>query len=261
MAYNRISARRGSAVDLDIRVLRGGVLTDPFGIYRIEIYKGKVAADTNVAIIEVDSPDTSSYPSPLQIGTNPGEYLYQWAVPDDTPVPDVYFDVWYFWGVDPRAGSESGSSSSDLSLHESKLIQICNRFWIYPDQWYVDGGLQTIRFGFEPLDIKFHKSEVRPLEIGLMPLPLYDFDYNLVMPIIPYINATISVKTENEELIIDDAPMTIKLRQGAHRTNPFVLSYLLNTLDYFIGTYKYRIKLVLPDGTTRVSGNFYFTVS
>lgn len=262
MAYTRISARRGSPVDLKTQFMRGGVPTDPFAIYRVEIYRTKIAAENIIDVISVESPLNTGYPSPLVTGENPGEYKLVWSVPEDAHVPDIYFDVWYFHANDPRRPDETGGTGDlDLSLYESRLIQICNRFWVYPDKWYTDGGLQTIKFGFEPLDTKFNKPEVRPLEVGLMPMPLYDYDYNLVAPIIPYVDARISIKTENDEMIVDSAPMTIKLRQGAYRTNPFVLSYLLNTVEFFIGTYKYRVLITLPDGTTRVSGTYYFSVS
>ena len=121
--------------------------------------------------------------------------------------------------------------------------------------------MQTVRFAFEPLDIKFHKPESRPLEVGIMPLPLYDYDYNFVTPIIPYITYTISIFTENCETVVDEAAMTIKTRQGSYRSNPWVASYNLNTSTFFIGTYKYRVTATLPNGSTRVSGDFYLTIS
>lgn len=295
MAYTRISARRGQQVDLDVTFLQGGIAADPYAIYRIEIYQGKVADDKIVAAVDIPAPSSSDYPLPLvKIGSGDGHFRYTWDVPSDLVVPDVYFDVWYFYGSNPissssgsgsgssgssgsssgssgsgsgSSGSSSGSNSSgsstdlnDLSLYTTQLTKVCNRFWVYPDQWYADGGLQTIRLGFEPLDKVFRKPEVRPLEVGMMPLPLYDYDFNLVTPILPYTVATIEISTENCERIVDDVAITIKLRQGAYRSNPFVLSYLLDTSDFLIGTYKYRITIQLPDGTTRTSDSLYFTI-
>jgi hypothetical protein len=258
MAYTRVSARRGEQVALEARFVQGGVPTAPHAIYRVEIYRGKVAAENIVDAIDIPSPDSSEYPGVLVEGAA-GLYTLNWTVPDYADVPDVYFDVWYFFGSDPR--NLSSSSGDEYVENEDKLIQFCNRFWVYPDSWYVDGGLQTLRFGFEALDTRFNKPEKRPLEIGLMPLPLYDYDYNLVAPIIPYIDAKIDMWTVHKEPIITQEPMTIKLRQGAYRSNPFVLSYLFDTEDIFIGTYKYRITLTLPDGTTRISPDSFITVS
>ena len=279
--YNRISARRGQKVDLDTTFYQGGRRADPYAIYRVEIFRGKVATENIVDAIDIPSDsgtgtDSTNYPYPLVRPPNApaantncptppnctletevadsstGKFRLVWDVPSDAIVPDVYFDVWYFYSTNP---------GSPLSNYESSLLKQCNRFWVYPDDWYADGGLQTIRFGFEPLDIKFRKPESRPLEVGIMPLPLYDYDYNLVAPIIPYLSPTISIWTDNAEPVITNATCQIKLRQGAFRTNPWVISYNLDTCGFFIGTYKYRVKVMLPDGSTRVSGDFYFTVS
>lgn len=250
MAYNRVSARRGQAVDLGATFFLGGQATDPHAIYRIEIFRGKVS-DSNI-VDAIDIPSGSGYPAPL---TSPsaGKYNLAWAVPNDVVVPDVYFDVWYYFGTDPGTGA--------LSDYEAQLLKQCNRFWVYPDNWYVDGGLDTIRFAFEPLDIKFRKPEKRPLEVGITPLPLYDYNYNLVAPLIPYLSPTITITTENYEPLVENAPCQIKLRQGSFRDNPWVISYLFDTTTVFIGTYRYRITLTLPDGTTRTSGDLYITVS
>jgi len=276
--YGRVSARRGQPVALDVAFFSGGIPTDPYAIDRIEIYRESVETSNLVETIEVVPPDSSDYPYPLErppvqevqtpqmmppdysgdtgTGTSiDGRYRLVWDVPADAVVPAVYFDVWYFWGTDPVVGT------GDLDDYTDQLLSQCNRFWVYPDNWYADGGLQTIRFGFEPLDIKFRKPERRPLEVGIMPLPLYDYDYNFVAPIIPYINATISMWTAAGEQILTNAPCDLKLRQGSYRTNPWVVSYMLDTSALFKGTYKYRIVLELPDGTTRVSGDYYFTVS
>lgn len=276
-AYTRISARKGQDVDLRTIFYRGGQPADPFKIYRVEIFRGSVAGCNIVDAIDVEQGSSGSepYPFPLERWTgeitagmctgNPvctsrtsqtsstGRFKLIWAVPTDAIVPDIYFDVWYFFATDPGV--------SDLDDARDQLLEQCNRFWVYPDNWYVDGGLQTIRFGFEPLDVKFHKPERRPLEVGIMPLPLYDYDYNLVAPIIPYLTPSISIWTSADEEVIINSPCAVKLRQGSFRSNPYVISYLLDTCTLFKGTYRYRVSVVLPDGSNRVSGDFYFTVS
>ena len=259
MAYSRISARRGSVVDLDMTFYRGGVAADPV-LYRVEIFRGSVEAANIVAAFPIAEYGTSSYPAPvtqLHSGSGhwTGHYRLSWTVPDTIVVPDIYFDVWYFFSTDPRVGTEG------FEPYLSQLLESIQRFWIYPDQWYADGGLDTIKFGFEPMDVKFRKPEVRPLEVGLMPLPLYDYNYNLVAPIIPYLTATITITTEAKETIVDAAACTIKLRQGAYRANPYVISYNLTTSNFYIGTYEYRITMNMPDGTTRVSPTYYLTIS
>jgi hypothetical protein len=277
--YNRISARRGQDVNLDATFYLGGQRADPFAIYRIEIFRGSVASENIVAAISIPAPSESSYPLPLVRQPDPpaaneacptppdcddqlvgdgtdvsdGRFRLVWTVPTDVVVPDVYFDVWYFFSTDP--------GGSDLADSTDELLNQCNRFWIYPENWYVDGGLQTVNFGFEPLNIKFNKPERRPLEIGIMPLPLYDFNYNLVAPIIPFLTPTISIWTDSGEEVISNEQCTIGVRQGAFRTNPWVINYMLDTCRLFKGTYRYRVQVVLPDGTTRVSGDFYLTVS
>lgn len=257
MAYNRVSARRGNPVELDVSFFRGGVLHDPYAIYRVEIFRGSVREENIVDAIDVPDPNSSDYPGSDitkldDSNGDGGKYRLIWDVPKDAVAPDIYFDVWYFFGEHP--------STSDSTAAESQLINVQNRFWVYPDKWYADGGLTTIRFDFEPLDIKFRKPEIRPLELGVMPLPLYDFDFNHVSCLLPYLEPTISIFTENCELLVEDEPCTIKIRQGSYRVNPFVISYNLDTSRFLIGTYRYRITVPLPDGTTRVSKDYYLTI-
>ena len=125
----------------------------------------------------------------------------------------------------------------------------------------MDAGLETLRIGFEPIDCKFSRGEVRTLEVGMMPLPLYDFDYNFVAPIIPYLTAKISVSTDQNELLIESDPMRIGLRQGSYRSNPFVLQYTLDTRKLLRGSYKYQVTIILPNGESRVSPAFNLQVS
>lgn len=285
MAFNRISARRGRDVNLDLTFFNGGIPADPFAIYAVEIYRGKIDSCNLIETILIDDVDGSSYPNPLvrqpelaeselgQCGgvgfvgcdsdsgtgtdsNDDGKFRLVWDVPSNVVVPDVYFDVWHYWPTDPRSGT-----TGDLSDYIDSLLSNTSRFWVYPDDWYSDGGLQTIRFSFEPLDQKFRKPEKRPLEVGLMPLPLYDYDYNLVQPLIPYLSPKITIWSSNDELILDNASMIIKLRQGSFRSNPWVASYMMDTCRLLKGTYKYRITLNIPDGSTRVSDDLIFTIS
>jgi len=93
-----------------------------------------------------------------------------------------------------------------------------------------------------------------------MPLPLYDFDQNLIMPAIPRSTATITIETINCETLVEAEPMTIRLKQGSYRTNPFVLSYQFDTSGFLVGTYKARVTLTLPEGSMHTSPDMFFTV-
>jgi len=287
--FKRISARRGNQVDLNVSFYRGGQLADPYAIRKLEIYKTSVNESNKVVEIILDSPcdTTGSYPSPIEqvtadtpagnCGTGvlegeavTGKYHYLWDVPVDAVAPDVYFDVWTWLPVNPCSlddfdGSTNcdGDCYSDLDDTDlSSLLQrCCNKFWVYEDQWVCSDGLESVNFGFEPLNQKFRLPEVRHLEVGLMPLPLYDYNFNLVAPMIPNLSATICVETMHGELLVDDVDMEIGIRQGSYRTNPFVLRYLLRTGNFLIGSYKYKITITMPDGTTRTSPSFVLTVS
>lgn len=288
MPFQRISARRGQIVDLSTTFVHGGIVTDPYAIRRIEIYRSQITPHNLVETIDVVDPCDPSYPSPISrvaeatdigdCGTIPdtselvlpGQYIYEYMVPIDAVVPDIYYDVWYYYPVNPCTtvlgtdctdGSDGTCASNiDDELYSGLLLSSCNRFWVYPDNWFVSDGLQTVRYHFEPLDQKFFTPEARPLEVGIMPLPLYDYNFNLAVPIIPYLSATIRVETKHCELVIDDEPMTIGLRQGSYRSNPYVLQWNLDTSRFLIGTYRYQVKLTLPDGSTRVSGKFIFVI-
>lgn len=266
MADKRISGRRGQTLNLDVSFYRNGVLTDPYAIRKIEIYQTSVAPHNLITTIPFVDPDDSLYPSPA-VKEDTGLYYYPYDVPSDAEVPDVYFDLWYYYADNPCDGSGTGTSGTegdcdldDDTLEES-LLFCCHRFWVYPDGWACLDDLSVIEFGFEPLSIHFNKPETRPLQVGIMPLPLYDYDYNTVAPIIPMLTATISVETRCGELLVDESDMTIGLRQGSYRTNPYVLRWNLDTTSFLCGTYRYKVKVVLPDGTSRVSKWFHFTVS
>lgn len=281
-AFPRISARRGHVVDLNIDFLRNGVPADPYAIRFVEIYKSQVLPHNLVATIPMVTPDDALYPAPAcqdavdattgDCGTEPtesgisiaGKYHLPFAIPSSFVVPDVYFDVWYYFASNPCDGEETaGTDACDIDSAEfdDQLLRCCHRFWIYPDEWFCDDRLQTIRFAFEPLDQKFHSPEVRPLEVGLMPLPLYDYNFNLVNPIIPYLRPTITIQTQHCELLVDNDPCTIGIRQGSYRSNPWVVQYELDTIKFLKGTYFYQITLTLPNGQTRVSRRFVFVIS
>lgn len=283
-AFPRISARRGQVVDLNVDFLNNGVLTDPYAIRRVEIYKGSVVPHNLVTTVTVIDKDNVLYPSPLcqdeeatdigDCGTIPdteaipivGKYHLPFAIPADYEVPDVYFDVWYYFADDPCG--DLGTDPTELTgcdidelTYDSLLLKCCHRFWVYPDEWFCDDKLQTIRFGFEPLDQRFHTPEVRPLEVGLMPLPLYDYNFNLVNPIIPFLQPTITIETQFCELLVDNDACRIGIRQGAYRSNPWVIQYDLDTSRFLKGTYRYYLTLTLPNGSTRVSRKFILTIS
>lgn len=292
MTYKRISGLRGNPIELDVSFRRGGVLTDPYAIKTVEIYKTQVLAHNKVAEFVLDSPCSDAYPAPIErvtadipagnCGTDaiegqaiPGKYKLIWDVPSDAVVPDVYFDVWTYYPTNPcllpefegstecELGTDGTYCHTDLDSDDLSGLRLscCNRFWLYPDQWLCTDSLQTVRLGFEPLDQKFNQPEIRPLEIGIMPLPLYDYNYNLVAPMLPFLTGTIRIETMNREVLVNDAPLDIGIRQGSYRTNPYVFKYLLDTSNFLIGTYKYRVTAILPDGSSRTSKNFILTIA
>ena len=280
-AFPRISARRGQVADLNVDFLRNGILTNPYAIRFVEIYKTSVAPHNLVATVPVVLPGDLIYPSPIyqeQIiaetglcGTEPtedstpvvGKYHLLYTIPNDFSVPNVYFDLWYYFADNPcgELGTDGTECDIDDEQYDPLLLKCCHRFWIYPDEWFCNDSLQTVRFGFEPLDQKFHTPEVRPLEIGIMPLPLYDYNFNLVNPLIPFLRPTLSMETQNAELLIENSPARMGIRQGSYRSNPWVIQYDFDTSKWLKGTYRYWITLNLPDGSTRVSRKFILTIS
>jgi len=271
MALPRISGRVNQAIDLDASFLRNGVLTDPYAIRQIDIYKTQVVPANLIASFPVVDPDDPLYPSPA-VKTADGKYLLTWDVPASVSPPDIFFDVWSYFADNPCEVGSGGTydflgsgteGACDLEADElqSQLLSCCHRFWIYPDGWFCGDMLQTFNFAFEPLGLKFKSPEKRFLEVGLQPLPLYDFNFNQIAPMVPFITATIRIETRNCELLVDDLPMEMALRQGSFRTNPFVLRYLVDTSNFLIGTYRYRILMNLPDGTTKASQWFILQVT
>lgn len=280
-AYPRISARKGQVVDLNVDFYHSGVLADPYAIRYVEIYKTQVVPHNLVATIPVVERDSIHYPSPVlheyesavpgECCTEPtedmtpivGKYHLPFTVPNDFSVPDIYYDVWYYFPTNPCGELGTGGTECDIDeeQYSDLLLKCCHRFWVYPDEWMCDDKLQTIRFGFEPLDQKFYQPESRPLEVGIMPLPLYDYNFNLVNPMIPFLKPTITVETQNNEKILCDEPCRIGIRQGSYRSNPWVVQYDIDTCKFLKGTYRYFIALRLPNGSSRVSRKFILTIS
>ncbi len=266
-AKPRIATRKGQQADLNVDFYNNGQLADPYAIRNIKIYKTLVAPHNLVTTIPVVDPDsvTLAYPAPIcreMVTTDTyavGKYHLLFTVPEDYAAPDVYYDVWEYYPTNPCTTTDPCDLSS--SAYASQLQSQCHRFYVYPNEWFTSDDLQTIRFGFEPLDVKFNQPEIRPLEVGIMPLPLYDYNFNLVNPMIPYLRATITISTKNCEIIVDDAPCRIGFRQGSYRSNPYVVKYDINTSAFLKGTYQYQITLTLPDGTSRVSQKFALSIN
>lgn len=259
--FPRISGRTGSSIALNATFYLNGVPTDPFAIRRIDIFQGSEKPENLVAQIPIPLPTDLTYPSPLIKPVNgsgdpiPGAFTLVFDVPSDFVAPSVYIDVWRFVGQDP------GTSGSDVDLdNEAFWKSQCNRFWIFADGFFIDDGLVVPRLGFEAIDKVFRKPEVRTLEVGIVPLPLYDFDFNRIAPIIPQLNAFITIQTDNCELLVDKAPCRLGVRQGSFRTHPFVVQFTLDTNTFLVGTYQYRITLELPNGETRTSEPLRMTI-
>ena len=269
MPQPRVSGRLGDQIDLNVTFFRNGQPTDPFAIRRVQIYKSAVQEENLVVEFPVVDPTDINYPSPLSRETDsngdelPGVFHLFWDVPESgIPVPDIFFDVWSYVPDDPGIGTDtSGLVDTSLLDDESQWLQCCNEFWLFNDGFFCDNGLCTIRLGFEPLDIKFTQPEIRTLEVGITPLPLYDFDFNKIAPIIPHLQAFFTLQTDNCELLVNQAPMKIGLRQGTYRSNPFVLQYQLDTRTLLRGSYQYQVVVCLPNGETRSSRFFGIQVA
>ena len=254
--YSRISARKGAVVRLNLSFYANGVLADPWSIRKIRIYQNTDSEENLVA--EID-PSTTDYPSPIvqeedSSGPIVGKYYYDLTVPDTFVAPDSYIDKWY-WIGDELTGTDV--DLTDETLWDSK----CNQFFVVAsNSWYADDGLIVPRIAFEALDKDLVKPAVQTIEVGLMPIPLYDYDYNRIAPMMANLVATIDIETLNCEAIVVNGAMTMGLRQGTYRSNPFVTQYRIDTNDFLKGTYRYRVTLHLPNGETRVSPLLQFTV-
>jgi hypothetical protein len=264
-AFPRISGRLGQHVDLNVQFLNSGVPTEPYDITKIEIYRSEVLVSNKVATIDISSRDSTEYPAPLCPSTEvAGEFHYPFLIPNDFTAPDVYFDVWYYnptdGGFNPTGGG-TNPTDGEINPNIMSYLSCCHRFWVFPDGWFCNDKLQTVRFGFEPIDQQFYQPELRTLEVGLMPLPLYDYNFNLVNPIMPFLNPTITIQTQFCETLVDKAPCRIGIRNGSYRSNPYVIQYDVDTSAFLKGTYQYQITLYLPDGTTRVSRKFIIVIN
>lgn len=258
--FPRVSGRKGSTIRLNVTFYANGVATDPYAIREINIYRNSASATNLVDTIQINTlPGESAYPSPL-VQCETGEYYYDYLVPDDLVTPDSYVDEWSFIG-DALEGE--GGTTGDIDFNDQTLWdQKCGRFFLNnATNFCLDDGLIVPRIGFEALDVNLQKDELRSIEVGMMPLPLYDYDFNLISPMIPHIVPTYTLETLNHECIVNDGPALIGLRQGLHRTSPFVVRFQIDTSQFIIGTYQYKIKLQLPNGETRVSPNFKFSIN
>jgi hypothetical protein len=265
--YPRVSGRLGNPIDLNVTFYRSGIATDPYAIRKVQIYRSAVEDENLIAEFPIVDPGDPTYPLPASrendsAGTpKPGVYHLYWDVPKTgIPTPDTFFDVWSYL-PDVCIDESGGTTGGDCIDDETQWQQCCNQFWLYPDSFYCDSGLENIRLGFEAMDIKLHQPEYRTIEVGMMPLPLYDYDYNKMAPIIPMLTGYFSLYTENCELLIDREPMRIGIRQGTYRTNPFTLQYTFDTRRVLKGSYKYQVSVCLPNGESRASPKFQLQVS
>lgn len=269
--YPRISGRKGSTIRLNVAFYANGVPADPYAITRIDIYQNTVATENLVAQVDVLPPDDPLYPAPLVRVSDtddsvccgdagPGRYYYDLDVPDSFEAPEIYIDQWHFIGDELVASTGSTVDVTDETLWDSQ----CNNFYVAPSNtWYIDDCLIVPRFEFEALDKDIVKPEIRTIEVGIMPLPRYDYDYNRIAPLLPQLNATISIFPASSgrcDAVVDDAVMCVGYRQGAHRSDPFVFRYTLDSSSMQRGTYTYYVTLHLPNGETRVSKPMHLTI-
>lgn len=283
MSRSRLSGTVCEDIALQAMFLNNGVPADPAALCSIKIYKCSVSDENLITEIILPSPTEEDFDLSNEFiyggiiqrcgdqsegalcGTDveseftPGCYILNLNLCPDLFESGVYFDVWNFVGTycDPCSGTDA--AISDLCDNEDLVTSQCNKFFVNDSGWYVDDGLKNIRLGFEPLDKRFQQPEKRYLEVGMTPLPLYDYDYNKLNAIIPALQGTITIMTASCETMVDSEPMKVGLRQGSYRSNPYVLQYLLDTSRFLKGTYKYRVDIQLPDGQTRSSP--YFSVA
>jgi len=247
--YPRIAGRLGQVVNLNMNFYHNGKLTSPFAIRKIDIFRDSLRPGNLVASIPFVDPTDPTYPFPA-VEVGPVEFQVFFDAPSNFVPCDIYFDVWSFVGSDP------GSAGFD---DESLWIAQSGMFWLYDDVWIADDELQTKRLGFEPLDKKLKRGEIRTIEVAIHPLPLYDYDFNKLAPVIPQLEPTIDIRTAKDELVVQDALCTIGTRQGHHRNSPFVIKCPIDTRAFLRGMYRYNLKVNIS-GQTIVSPSFSFTV-
>ena len=221
----------------------------PYALREITIYRGSIRPGNVVATIPFPDPDGTSYPFPAT-ETSTGEFIVPFDVPSDFVSCDAYYDVWSFFGEDPGT---DGLDATNL------LISQTGRFWVHDDVWISDDDLQSLKLGFDPLDKRLRRGELRTIEVAIHPLPLYDYNYNVLAPIIPQLNPTITIHTTNCELLIEDAPCKIGIRQGKNRNAPYVIQCFIDTRTLVRGTYQYTVKVNIEDRII-ISPRFHFTI-
>lgn len=270
-------------MSLQAQFLDNGIPADPWQLCSIKIYRECVCEEN--LITETIFPEATDYDrglsnSPIynslirrcrqgestgSCGTDfsdqytPGCFVFDLELCKELFSAGVYHDVWCFIGNESEL---NGCLTDPTSWTQSDCQCQCNTFYVQESEWFVDDGLKNIRLGFEPLDSRFQQPEIRTMEIGMMPLPLYDYDRQKLSSVIPCMSATITVYTQYGtcETIIDAEAMSIGLRQGSYRSNPYVLQYKLDTMRFIKGTYRYRVTVGLPNGETRVSPPFNLTI-
>jgi hypothetical protein len=89
--YNRISARKGAPVRLNMTFFSNGVASDPFAIRRVSIYRNAVAEENLIAQYDIGDPSSTDYPTPI-VRDATGQFHLDWDVPDDIEA-DSYIDV------------------------------------------------------------------------------------------------------------------------------------------------------------------------
>jgi hypothetical protein len=188
----------------------------------------------------------------------PGHFVLPFNVPDNFRPNEIYYDVWNYIGNPPipvLAQGTQGTGTEVITGDDVLISDLDNQahwqseygqFWIYDDNWVTDEGLFTKKIGFEPLDKRIRKGEVRTIEVAIHPLPRYSYEYNQLAALIPLIKPTISFQTTAHELLpgMANIPCTIGMRQG-HSRAPFVVQCLMDTTNLLIGTYRYNIRLAL----------------
>lgn len=248
-SYSRINGRLGQVVNLNMKMLRNGIPTSPYGLREINIYRSFVRAENIVATISFPDPSSTLYPFPAtEIST--GEFIVPFVVPETFVPCDVYYDVWSFLGQDP------GTAGID---DPSFWISQVGQFNIVDDTWIVDEELYTLRLGFEPLDKRLRRGELRTIEVAIHPLPMYDYDYNVLAPIIPQLSPSITIHTAYDELIVQDAPCKIGIRQGRNRNSPYVIQCYIDTRTLVRGLYQYTVKVNVGNNII-ISPRFNFTI-
>lgn len=254
--FKRISARTGGVVALNMSFKNNGALMDPYAIIKVNIYKNKIAQANLVEMIEIVPPDSTDYPAPLERGLDdddnpiPGKYVLNYAIPSEFE-QDVYFDEWVI---------VSECNSTDCLEDTDQCSTICGRFYVFTDCVVGDDELEKFKFGFESLNHHFSKPAVVPLEVGVMPLPLYDHKVGAIQAIASA-TAKIMIETDRQEVVLEWTPIDIALRSGSYRSNPYVLRYTLATSEFLAGTYAYKVMLKLRNGDTYVSKRMYFTIA